>query len=478
MKSLILKAFPEMRATSRGWKADWRGFVHNVLGQKSLWRAQEQIIESVWHNRATAVRAGHGVGKTYAAAVAAAAFLYVFGPAKVLITAPTWWQAREVFWRAFRNIHASAPAPMSANMLETKLVMGDEWWAQVRSTREANFFQGVHARNLLVIVDEAAGVSETIFEGIKTVLTGARNRLLLLGNPTSRSGSFHAAFSDPAFNCIHVSCFDHPNVLQGRETIRGSVTREWIEERRAEWQGTPLWAARVLGEFPTQAEDQLISVDWVAAAESRDMEPKQEGPDPLRSGSEGVVAIGVDVARFGSDETAIYVMRAGGVIDQAILRRRDLMETAGHVNALALKYGARVVGVDDTGLGGGLTDRLRELGHRVMALNFGAAPDDEKRYYDLASELWGELAAGLKAGRVGPIPGNDALGAQLTARKYTYRDCRLKIESKEEMRRRGLRSPDRADALALAWRAWQVAAGLRRGRARSSLTCLGYVSAE
>jgi hypothetical protein len=187
----------------------------------------------------------------------------------------------------------------------------------------------------------------------------------------------------------------------------------------------------------------------------------------------------VDVARFGDDETAIYVMRAGAVIDRAILRGRDLMETAGHVNALAEKHGAKVIAVDDTGLGGGLTDRLRELGLEVMAVNFASAPDHPEKFHDVPSELWGELAEGMKAGLVGPIPQNDALCAQLTARRYTYRNCRLKVESKEEMKRRGLKSPDRGDALALAWRAWRKAAGpCVKPRERVYFACLGDLMPE
>jgi len=456
------------------YQTDWRPFVQNVLGQKSLWRAQEEIIESVWRNRATAVRAGHGVGKTHAAAVAAVAFLYAFAPAKVLVTAPTWWQAEEVFWRAVRKIYASARPSLGGRMLETKLALGDDWWAQVRATENANFFQGVHAPNLLVIVDEAAGVAETIFEGVRTLGTGGANKLLLIGNPTARTGSFYAAFSDPAFKHIHISCFEHPNVVEGKESIRGAVTSEWIEERRGEWEGTPLWEARVLGEFPAQVEDQLISLAWITAAEALG----QKGPDPFVSNYGDVAAIGVDVARFGSGETVIYVMRAGAVVEQRILRGRDLMETAGHVNALAAKHGAAKIAVDDTGLAGGLTDRLREIGHAVLAINFASAPDNVQKYYDVPSELWGELAEGMKAGLVGPIPKNDALGAQLSARRYTYRDCRLKVESKEEMKSRGLKSPDRADALALAWRAWRVAAGLYHAPGRGTLVCLGDLMPE
>jgi len=449
-----------LAAVYQKYQADWRPLVRNVLSQ-SLWWAQEEIIDSVWRNRATAVRAGHGVGKTHAAAVAAVAFLYAFKPAKILITAPTWWQAKHVFWRAVRKIHAAATPSMGGKMHESKISLSDDWWAQARATENANFFQGVHAPNLLVVVDEAAGVSESIFEGVRTLGTGGTNKLLLIGNPTARSGSFYAAFSDPAYQHIHISCFEHPNVVERKESIRGAVTREWIDERRAEWEGTPLWEARVLGEFPAQSDDQLISLAWITAAEAR--EATLEGP----------AAVGVDVARFGGDETAIYVMRSGAVIARRILRGRDLMETAGHVNALAQEHGVSKIAVDDTGLGGGLTDRLRELGHDVIPINFAASPADARKYHDVPSELWGELAEGMKAGLVGPIPRNDALGAQLASRRYTYRNCRLKVESKEEMKSRGLKSPDRADALALAWRAWREAAGLYHAPAGGTLLCLG-----
>jgi hypothetical protein len=165
-------------------------------------------------------------------------------------------------------------------------------------------------------------------------------------------------------------------------------------------------------------------------------------------------------------------MRDGAVVEQRTFRKRDLMETAGHVTTLAREHGATKIAVDDTGLGGGLTDRLRELGHDVMAINFGGRPADSKRYYDVPSELWGELADALRAEFIA-IPPKDLLGEQLTARHYTYHNCSLKIESKDEMKRRGLKSPDRADALALAWRACSAAAGRYSPKSRGTVVCLG-----
>lgn len=448
------------------FRNNWRQFGANFLGISELWDRQSAIIDSVASRRLTAVRAGHGVGKTFAGAVAALWFLYCRAPAKVLITAPTEWQAQQVFWGAMKNLRARARRALGGVMGETKLALGEEWWAQVRATKSVDFFQGVHGKNLLVIVDEAAGVDEAIFEGVKTLLTGEGNKVLLMGNPVRRSGSFHAAFSDAAYGHVHLSCLKHPNVVEGREIIPGAVTREWIEERRAEWEGTPLWQARVLGEFPDAAEDQLISLELLGMAESREVVPT------------GPAVIGVDVARYGNDETAIYVMRDGAVVDSRFLRKRDLMETAGHVHALAQTHDVKLIAVDDTGLGGGLTDRLRELGHEVAAINFGSAPDNAQKYYDLPSELWGELSEGFRAGALGPIPANDVLSGQLTARRYTYRDCRLKVEGREEMRRRGLKSPDRADALALAWRAMTQLRRAETKRSNVSFGCAGNVWPE
>ena len=443
-------------------RRDWRLFVRDFLGVSGLWAKQCEIMDSVWHNRYTAVKTGHGIGKTYAAAALVLAFLYCWSPAQVVCTAPTWWQAEKLLWKEVLAMHGRARVPLGGDVKTAEIKLSESWWAAIRSTNKSDNFQGIHAKNILLVADEAAGIPETIYEAMMTGMTGGNARLLLIGNPTNVAGTFHKAFSSPAWSTITISCFDHPNVVEGSEIVPGAVTREWIEDRRADWEGTPIWKPRVLGEFPDQAEDQLISVEWIERAASRVPAPRRQR----------VVAIGCDVARYGGDETVIYVIADGAIIERVVFRGKNLMETAGRLKHLAEKHGAEIIGVDDTGLGGGVTDRLREQDMRVLAVSFGASPDDTEKYADMPSELWGELAEGFKHGLIGPLvrcnedgqplEKDEPLVGQLSARKYTFTSAgQIKIESKKEVKKRGLHSPDRGDGLAVAWRAYRTAEGTR-----------------
>ena len=169
--------------------------------------------------------------------------------------------------------------------------------------------------------------------------------------------------------------------------------------------------------------------------------------------------MGVDIARYGGDRTVIIIQRGGCVLECAAWHGQDLMATAGRVVQLARKYtvAASDIRVDDTGLGGGVTDRLREQGMGVDAVNFGARPrQDPEQFRNLAAELWWTMRERLRAGQVdlsrmaGTREGQDLVG-ELVGRRYTVTSSgKTAVESKDGLRKRGVSSPDIAAALALA----------------------------
>ena len=152
---------------------------------------------------------------------------------------------------------------------------------------------------MLIVVDEAEGVEDTIYEAIEAVMTSENCKLLLIGNPTTVSGTFRRAFYEDRslYHTITISALESPNVKEGRIIKRGLTSRRWVEERKKVWgEENPIYRARVLGEFPDQGDDTLIALSWIEAAVGREVGSPSD-TDP--------VVIAVDVARFGSDKSVI-----------------------------------------------------------------------------------------------------------------------------------------------------------------------------
>ncbi|MEE8469790.1 MAG: hypothetical protein V3S51_00495, partial [Dehalococcoidia bacterium] len=270
-------------------------------------------------------------------------------------------------------------------------------------------------------------------------------RILMTGNPLSTGGEFYDSHhgARQMYNPIQISAFDTPNVIEGRVVIPGMVTVEDIEERRAEYgEDSPMYTASVLGEFPDNLDDAIVILRDALAAQDRSLEP------------EGTAILGVDVARGGADSTVIY-RRQGGVARKVWKAQgRSLMETAGKVRELAEEdMAVSAVVIDDVGLGGGVTDRLREVGlpKRVRLVPFigWGKPRDAKRFFNAVAEAWWHMRGAFRDGII-DIEDDKPLISQITTRRYTLQSDRtVRLESKGVMKLRGGRSPDEADALAM-----------------------------
>jgi hypothetical protein len=159
------------------------------------------------------------------------------------------------------------------------------------------------------------------------------------------------------------------------------------------------------------------------------------------------VVFGCDIARFGGDESCVVARQGKRVMFIESWQGANLMETTGRIVRLSSSYGPERINVDEVGLGGGVVDRLRELGLPVHGVNAGAASSDPERYVNLRAEMWWTLAERFREGAI-DLPPDEVLAGQLTAVRYKYDSRgRLQIESKDESRKRGVSSPDRAEAL-------------------------------
>ena len=437
------------------YRADPVAFCREVLLFEP-WSKQAEILLSVRDHTRTAVRSCHGAGKTAIAARCVLWFLAVHPNSRVISTAPTGSQVRQLLWREIRLGYQAADGFMGGELFDTRLELGADWFALGLSTDTPERFQGHHAEHLLLVVDEASGVDERIFEAAAGSLTSPGARCLLIGNPTRTSGEFFSAFhaargfySPIAIPADSTPAFTGERVP--RDVLRRLVSREWVTDHTAKWgEGSPLYQVRIKAEFPSQSDDAVVALGDLEGAQGREL----EGGWPL--------VVSCDVARFGSDQTVIAVRRGNVLRLARSYGGKDTMQTVGEITRLARElqreHGRKpTIIVDDAGVGGGVTDRLKELREfKVYAYNSARSAAHPAEYPNRRSEDWFALAELLPEI---DLDGDEDLAADLLAPRYSLdSQGRRVVEPKAETKRRIRRSPDRGDAAVMAF-----AVGRRRG---------------
>jgi hypothetical protein len=304
---------------------------------------------------------------------------------------------------------------------------------------------------MLFVVEEASGVPNVIFETASGALSTPGAKIIMCGNPTRSDGYFYDAFhaDREKWHCITVSCEDGEYV---DPKFIGDMAEKYGE-------ASNVFRVRVLGEFPTQSDDVLLPLHLVEDATRRDVEAGPTTP----------VVWGLDVARFGSDRSAL-AKRQGNVLVEPIKtwQNKDLMELAGIVlaehDAVPDSMRPQAIYIDAIGLGAGLADRLRELDLPAVAVAVSETASLKDRFNRLRDELFWSAREWFEA-RDCHMPEDDTLIAELTGIRYKYLSSgKLKIESKDEMKKRGQRSPDTADAFVLTFAGQgAVAGGYSRG---------------
>lgn len=434
---------------------DPAGFCEDRLGEH-LWSKQVEILEAVRDYKRTAVQSCHGVGKSFTAARAATWWLscHPAGEAFVVSTAPTFPQVRAVLWREIGRAHRNGGLPGRVN--QTEWWIGEELVGFGRKPADYNpvAFQGIHAAAVLVIIDEAAGVPASMWDSVETITTTDRARILAIGNPDDPHSEFARRCSSPQWHRIRISAFDSPNFTGEAvppQVAEQLVTPRWVQDRGDEWGvDSPLYVAKVLGEFPTESEDQLIKYRWVARAQERWADhPDRDTGTPVQ--------VAVDVARYGTNKTVVGVRRGMWVSTLDVYPSTSTVETAEYARTAHTTSRAEIVRVDGVGVGGGVVDTLEEWGVPVDDWNAGAAAVDNTRFVNARAEAWWTVRDLLEAGArpdTDPataiaLPPDEALAAQLCAPRYTIRRGRISLESKDDMANRGIPSPDHADTVVM-----------------------------
>jgi hypothetical protein len=305
----------------------------------------------------------------------------------------------------------------------------------VRDRQTSKPFWTHNSEHVMLIADEASGVPEQVFEAAAGSMSGHNACTILLGNPTKSSGFFfdtHHRLRDEWWT-RRVSCADSPRVS---EAYIAEMASRYGEDSNA-------YRIRVLGEFPLKGDDTVIPVELVEGAMHRDVvaSPKAQ------------TVWGLDVARFGADKSALCKRQSNVVSEIRKWAGLDLMQLCGAVmaewQATGIDHRPVEILVDSIGLGAGVVDRLRELGLPARGINVSESPAMGNTYVNLRAELWFKTKAWLEA-RDCKIPNDEGLFAELVGPRFSFTSAgKMKVEAKDEMKRRGLQSPDMADALCL-----------------------------
>lgn len=414
------------------------GYVRDVLqAEPDVW--QVDALEAVRDNKRVAGASGHGIGKTAFVAWIIHWFMATRPNPQVVVTANTKNQLDSKTWRELAKWNQKARNGHWFEVKATRMELKDSpetWFASAIPWTEHNSesFAGTHEEHVLIVFDEASAIADVIWDVVEGAMTTAGARWVALGNPTRNTGRFRECWGRFRHRW-------HTMQIDSRTAKMADKTQinEWIADYGED---SDFVRVRVKGEFPKSSSAQLISTALVDAA----VEYKAVGYEKLP------LIIGVDVARFGDDQTVICARRGRKVYPLSKFRELDTMQVAGQVAAVIKSMKPALVNIDIGAMGAGVVDRLREQGFEVRGINFGGEPTDKIKYANKRAEMWGEMAAWLKEG--GDIPDDYELKQDLIGPEYSYTSSQqLLLEKKENMKRRGLPSPDTADAFALTFAA-------------------------
>lgn len=438
------------------YAANPAGWVRDTLGE-FVWSKQEEILQSVVDNKYTAVRSCHSSGKSHIAARAIASWVdtHPIDDVFVVSTAPSAPQVKAILWRYLKSIHRKASLPgyiTEAEVPEWKIDGRLVGWgrkpADLNSPEEAaTAFQGIHAKFVLVVLDEAGGIPEWLWNAVDTLVTSPTNRVLAIGNPDDPASHFEKICKPGSgWHSIKISAYDCPaftGEVVPEYVEEQLVSREWVEERKRSWgEDSPLYVSKVLAEFPDTSENNLISTLWLRNAIERDFS------------GEAIADYGkysLDVARMGRDESVLGYWRGGMFrILKSVRGINDTMKLVAWLSRERDAHPAAKFIVDADGVGGPVFDRARELRIPISAFYAGRRAYKPKKFVDRRSEQWWALRDLFEAGLVDIDPEDEILHAQLLSIRFSEEsNGRIKVESKKEMKKRGLPSPDRADTLTM-----------------------------
>ena len=420
-------------------------FAVEALGAKPTdqqWQASRAIVE----RRRVSIRSGHGTGKSTFMAWCVLWFLACYFPAKVPATAPTSHQLEDVLWSEIAKWHRTMGSRMPALASQFEWSSGafrmksapNESFSVARTSRpeRPEALQGFHSDHILFLIDEASGVSDNVFEVAEGALSTDGAFVVMAANPTRQTGYFFDSHHKmrASWAALHWNGEDSPMV--SRDYIATMAKKYGVQ--------SSVYKVRVLGDF-VGAADGVIPLDLCESARIREVAVNAAAP----------VVWGVDVARFGDDSSALAKRQGNHQLEP--VREwwgKDTMQTAGLVKAEfeATPEAARptAINIDVIGIGAGVVDRLKEMGLPAIGINVAESEAvnarADRQFNRLRDELWWRCRDWLEALDCKLCDDDDTI-AELTTPTYTILSNGLiQVERKDDMKKRGVKSPNRADA--------------------------------
>lgn len=393
MASELLEAVPYIDERLLRWAKDPAAFVAESFTTDpygypvEIDPAQVEILEAVRDHDRVCVRSGRGVGKTASAAMITHWWLATRQHATVVTSAGSWGHLEDKLWPeigAWGKVWTLKEAFEYQQMAVYKLDSRRTWRAEATSSDKPVNVEGFHSPHLLILIDEAKGMADEVWAALQGSLTAqyradrpVEQKVVVLSTPPlAKVGWFAGVSTSSRWKTIHVSGLDSPR-----------VSREFVEEIRDSYgEGSPEYESYVLGEIPEAAAETVIQTRWVEKAQSRHS----------NKSSPRLPVVTCDVAREGEDLSTFGIFKDDHFDLDGWLGQSDLMEVAGRCMRIAMKNQASHLVIDDTGLGGGVTDRLREMQSEgtfphtcsITPVKFARKARNPRRFHSIKDELW------------------------------------------------------------------------------------------
>ena len=427
---------------------------HYSFSDKRLWAKQEEVLWAIRKHKRVAVKSCNSAGKTFVAADVALDWLLTRPRSIVVTTAPTFHQVETVLWREIRHACFSSKIPIGATPNLTELKFNDKWYAVGISTDNPVNFQGKHSEtgNLLVILDEASGITREMWDIIEALLPAG---ILAIGNPLDSSCPFAECFTSDLWHKITISAQDAVDWQDKNGKIPGLVTREWMNEMASlHGKNSPWYRSHVDGEFPEEDEYALIKKEWVQRArkglDDDGMLLEDEDEDSVTR------IVPCDVATKHGDNLMVIGYRYGHTIERIKgYARINGTQTRDEIALMYSTKHANIAVTDSDGVGENMAELLQEV--HVPCLEFhggyGAKAIDGTKFRNLRSQFYWIVAKKFEKGLYNLKHLDDKsyelLLGQLCSIRVKAPDAlgRFQIETKEDMMARQIKSPDYADTL-------------------------------
>ena len=422
-------------------------------------------MRSLATNKRTAVKSAHSTGKSFTMGLAACWWVATRGPNSLVVsTAPTYAQVNKILWEEIRKHYIEHNLP-------GKITQSDEWKIPVEGVDEKgnrrviekqvafgrrpadmdmSAFQGLHRPDgVLFLIDEAVGCPEMIFTAAEVNTTADNCRILAIANPDDYQSAFGKIFkrNDPTWNKMTISALDTPNFTGEKvsEKLAQLLPQpSWVEDMKVQWGAdSSRFKSKILAEFPDESDSMFFTQNAIDRAVDANVQDDANVP----------CVLGVDIARMGDDYSCIYTNRGGRLRCFDSWNKVPLTETADKIHAAALATGAHEVRIDGSGIGAGVIDILVNHSaysyapYRIVAMIGSGRSPDTLRWLNARALYFDQLRQQMAEGSLDIDFDDEKLLDEMLMIKYKFSPKGgIQIESKDDMRSRGIKSPDNLDA--------------------------------